>query len=174
MPLAAARRRRFNTNSVCEFGCKRLLSAPDMPSWSGAHMRRLNLRAFLAGGSALLLATAGAGASWGFASQPPSDEAEEAGDDISGEIVEADVIEGEDDAASAPGTAAPQASGGAGAPQAAGGANVPHAAGGAGATRPASPASAEDPPLGSSGDGGTGGNGRPTQDPDKRPGSRSR
>ena len=124
-------------------------------------MRRLNLRAFLAGGSALLLVTAGAGASWGFASQPPSDEveAEEAGEETTGGVVEADVIEGEEgeeDAARAPGTTAPQA------------------AGGTGATLPTSPASAEDPPLGSSGDGGTGGNGRPTQDPDKRPGSRLR
>ena len=138
-------------------------------------MRRLNLRAFLAGGSALLLVTAGAGTSWGFPSQPPSDEveAEETGDGTSGEVGEADTIEGEEDTATAPGTAAPQASGGAGAPHATGGAIPPQTAGGAGATQPTSSASSEDPPLGSSGDGGTGGNGRPTQDPDK-PGSRSR
>lgn len=130
-------------------------------------MRHPNLRAFLAGGSALLLVTAGAGASWGFALQPPSDEveAEEAGDETTGELVEADVIEEEKDAARAPGAPAPHASGGAGAPQAASGSE---------ATPPASPASSEDPPLGSSGDGGTGGNGRPTQDPDKQPGSRLR
>jgi hypothetical protein len=161
-PLETARGLRFTTNSICEFGCEPVPSGSDMPSWWGPHMRRLNLRAFLAGGSALLLVTAGAGASWGFASQPPSDEveAEEAGEETTGEVVEADVIEGEEDAATEPGTAAPQASGGAGAAQ---------AAGGSGAAPPASPASSEDPPLGSSGDGGTGGNGRPVQDPD-RPG----
>jgi len=131
-------------------------------------MRRLKPRAFLAGGSALLLLTVGAGTSWGLATQPPSDQAEAeetedetAGEDeTTGEVVEADDIAEEEDTATAPGKGAPQASGGAGAPGATGGGSAP---------QPASPASAEDPPLGSSGDGGTGGNGRPTQDPD-RPG----
>lgn len=127
----------------------------------GPQMRRLKPRVFLAGGSALVLLSAGTGTSWGLTPQPPSEqvEAEEPGDAATGAEAEADASGAETTKAEATKPEAETAA----APETA----SPQGAGGTGASQATSSAPSEDPPLGSSGNGGTGGNGRPTQDPDK-------